>query len=80
MNVQITEHGYECIALVRDDDGALSLWARHDHGDWAYLGTMRADGRSLDASIVSADIAPLARQMAALDDAFEAYSATLPSA
>lgn len=75
MNVQIVEDAHDCIALVRPDDGPLTVWARHDPGDWAYLGAVADDSRSLSTAVAPSDIVPLALQMEALDDAFEVYVA-----
>lgn len=77
MIITITENGADCIATVRDGDTKLSLWARHDHADWAYLGTLSGDGRSLITQIKSEDIGPLADQLEDLDDAFYAYADSL---
>jgi hypothetical protein len=79
--ITIVENGEDCLALHRDEERVVTLWAREDSYQWFLLG--RLDHPNIVPPALTTDsreFTYLAGVTERLEEAFEAYVAVLPDA
>jgi hypothetical protein len=78
--ITVVENGEDCLALHRDEERVVTLWAREDPYQWFLLGRLEHPNIVPVVPSTSGNFTYLAAVSDSIEEAFEAYVETLPDA